>query len=87
MIDPRRASPMGPIVLVGLIFLIGCSSGYRTEFGNCVPYRYCPPAPLPYRDDCGCETPMAQDARTRLLRMPTDGAVSGMSEPGFLSAE
>ena len=44
------------ILGVLLLFTFGCSHGYHTDYCGCVPYQYRPPRPLPYGDDCRCDT-------------------------------
>ncbi len=41
--------------------LSGCASPYHDYTGCRIPYRYCPPRPLPYRmyQGCHCPTPVA----------------------------
>ena len=51
------------IVLIAplLCAVSGCMSAYRAYHDCCcIPYDYCPRAPLPYVDYCGCPTPMAE---------------------------
>lgn len=54
------------IIGFAVIFGGGCSSGYRTQWCECVPYEYCPPCPLPFAEYCGCETPLALAYRQSL---------------------
>lgn len=62
-----------PLICVGLLFLtVGCAPAYhayRSEC-SCVPYDYCPPAPLPYTTYCGCPTQMASGCVTDLPAPP-----------------
>jgi len=48
-------------LLGGSLLLVtgGCASAYHAHPCGCVPYCYCPPAPLPYASYCGCPTPLA----------------------------
>ncbi|MEI6502756.1 MAG: hypothetical protein WCP21_17240 [Armatimonadota bacterium] len=49
-------------ISVGLLLLcVGCAPAYHSYQCDCscLPYGYCPPAPLPYTTYCGCPTPVA----------------------------
>ena len=65
------------LICVGLLFLtVGCAPAYHSyrPACSCIPYDYCPPAPLPYPLYCGCPTPVASCC--------TDRAVEGTSGDG-----
>ena len=50
------------VICVGLLALtLGCAPAYHSYQCecSCVPYGYCPPAPLPYTAYCGGPTPVA----------------------------
>jgi hypothetical protein len=51
-----------PLICAGLLLLtVGCAPAYHAYRCDCscLPYAYCPPAPLPYTTYCGCPTPVA----------------------------
>lgn len=43
-----------------MVSLSGCASAYYDYQGSCIPYRYCPPSPLPFvaYEGCHCPTPV-----------------------------
>lgn len=60
--------------------ILGCAPSYHDYPCGCVPYGYCAPAPLPFRefDDCCCPTPIAAEYQATAkapvtLPMPPDG--------------
>ena len=69
---------------LGSLLLLGCASGYHTEYCGCVPYKYCAPCPLPYGDYCGCETPMAAERRAQIVRHGTSSYTNLRPEGGIV---
>ena len=54
--------PSCPLICVGLLLLtVGCAPAYHSYrcACSCIPYDYCPPAPLPYTTYCACPTQVA----------------------------
>ena len=76
---------------VGLLFLtVGCAPAYHSYrcASNCIPYDYCPPAPLPYTMYCGCPTPVASCYANRdALSKPGNDAAVVLPEPGSAPPE
>ncbi len=75
-----------PLICVGLLFLtLGCASAYHSYrcASSCIPYHYCPPAPLPYTMYCGCPTPVAScNANCAVSSEATSGEGTEQTESG-----
>ena len=69
---------------LGSLFLLGCSSGYHTEYCGCVPYKYCAPCPLPYCNYGGCETPLAAEKRVQIAGHGTSMSTNQLPNPGIV---
>lgn len=72
---PRRRYWAAPSLLLAIALVIGCARQYHWyDCGcDCVNYRYCPPAPLPYSPYCSCPTPVSS-SYNRLLQAATQDA-------------
>ncbi len=62
-------------LITSMTFLLGCAPSYHDYPCGCVPYDYCVPAPLPFREfsDCDCPTPIAsqyQASRKHPVTLP-----------------
>ena len=51
-------------VALATVAVSGCAAAYHAYADGCVPYEYCPPAPLPYACYQACPTPVAACHRT-----------------------
>jgi hypothetical protein len=62
----RRADALAWLVTAAVLFSPGCARQYRWYHNpcECIPYEYCPVAPMPFTDYCGCPTPTASRYRT-----------------------
>jgi len=57
----HKASTISRLLGITLmVSLSGCAAAYHDYQGCCIPYRYCPPSPLPYvaYQGCYCPTPV-----------------------------
>ncbi len=58
----NKPSPIWKLLGVTLMLsMSGCAAAYHDYEGDCVPYLYCTPQPLPYvsYEGCHCPTPGA----------------------------
>lgn len=72
MYGNHRSWQLLGIVLV--IALSGCAPGYHAHQRGCIPYCYCPEAPLPYTTYCcsHCPTPIASQCRQQYAEIRAD---------------
>jgi hypothetical protein len=71
-----RAVSSATFIAIVVLVSPGCARQYRwyRSACECVPYDYCPEAPLPFTNYCGCPTPTA-------IRYQAKPAIADLFDP------
>lgn len=74
---------LAPFAVVFASLLAGGCAHCRHSCDNvCIPYDYCPPAPLPYTTYCACPTPVAAAGKWRSPLVQHSASESAQQIPG-----